>query len=524
MAERFLISREIVEEHYSRMMHIRKYYPFFKIADGSLWQFRDGKYADLDMGYITMAVLRFFIEENNFKEKYVTYEELEEFLGEIYRRDFELILDSEEEHALSTYIFDKIKNDGKPFSFSCFDPASHMKKQMRIRLIEGHMEGDTIYYSITTDGLEFYLDTKELQDESTISIEQLLLEKMIRSRNFKGGAKVVRRINNEVKKLQLQKNEVLSLLSQNVFEGIDSCRDFMEKTVSWFDEEQKLFEKNSELITRALSQARKDEQNGDYNSQYYKAMEEIYILERELNRALQKHSELLSACMDMQKTADELITKAKLRALRTSFDFDKMGQAFIMQERADKLASFVQPLLKPKINKTFSLKMIDELLSFRPETSETAEKVVKETVTEYVFDDEMEEERIRNNFFCFINVLFDTIVKEKHFNLEKYLECLQEQYGTDVVRSSDLYTFLVHLCQKKEYNLAELIDNKDTFLEGVIAEYLNLNPDNGKFYGTLKFTLTMDNDKTICLDNYVNQNKQNVAKCVVQITDFVIDS
>lgn len=153
----------------------------------------------------------------------MTYEEIEDFLDEIYRRDFDLYLTYEEEHELSSYIFDKIKNDGKPFTFSFFDPAEHVKKQMRIRLVEGRMEGETIYYSITTDGLEFYLDTKELQDESTISIEQLLLEKMIRTRNFKGGAEVVRRINNEVKKLQLQKQEVLGVLGQNVFEGIKLC-------------------------------------------------------------------------------------------------------------------------------------------------------------------------------------------------------------------------------------------------------------------------------------------------------------
>lgn len=324
-----MMSREIVEEHYRRIMHIRKYYPFFKLADGTLAQFKDGKYADLDMGYITMALLRFFIEENNFKEKEVTYEEIEDFLDEIYRRDFDLYLTYEEEHELSSYIFDKIKNDGKPFTFSFFDPAEHVKKQMRIRLVEGRMEGETIYYSITTDGLEFYLDTKELQDESTISIEQLLLEKMIRTRNFKGGAEVVRRINNEVKKLQLQKQEVLGVLGQNVFEGIKLCEEFMNKTVSWFDEEQKLFEKNSELIRMALAKAKEDEKAGDYTSQYYSAIEQIYSLDMELKRALQKHSELLNSCIEMQKKADELVLKAKLRSLRTAFDFENMGISFM---------------------------------------------------------------------------------------------------------------------------------------------------------------------------------------------------
>ena len=38
-------------------------------------QFKDGKYEILDMGYIVMGILRFFIEENNFNEKDVTYPE-----------------------------------------------------------------------------------------------------------------------------------------------------------------------------------------------------------------------------------------------------------------------------------------------------------------------------------------------------------------------------------------------------------------------------------------------------------------
>lgn len=497
MAEQYIISREIVEEHYSRMMHIRKYYPFFKLAEGSLLQFKDGKYSELDMGYITMAVLRFFIEENNFREKDVTYEELEDFLDEIYRRDFDLNLSCEEEHELSTYIFDKIKNDGKPFSFSCFDPVERVKKQMRIRLIEGRMEGDSVYYSITTDGLEFYLDTKELQDESTISVEQLLLEKMIQSRNFKGGAEVVRRINNEVKKLQLQKNEVLGVISQNVFEGIKISEEFMAKTVKWFDEEQKLFEKNSELIRMALSRAREDEKAGDFNSQYYRAMEEIYSLDSELKRALQKHSQLLSACTQMQKTVDELITKAKLRSLRTSFDFEKMCSAFMARDRADYFQSFVVPLLKPKLNKSFSLKMIDELLSFRPQREEPGEKIADVAAEDFVFEDEIEERRIQNNFHCFVQSLFQMVQEKETFTLEDFVDYLKSVYGDDIIKSVDLYIFLVHLCQKKLYDVSEILEDKDTFLDGAIAEFLEDEKDCREHYLNLKFALEMQPETII---------------------------
>ena len=66
---------EIITDHRERMLNLKKYYPFFRLMDASFDQYKDGKYCALDMGYILMAVLRFFIEENNFKEMDMTYNE-----------------------------------------------------------------------------------------------------------------------------------------------------------------------------------------------------------------------------------------------------------------------------------------------------------------------------------------------------------------------------------------------------------------------------------------------------------------
>ena len=160
---------------------------------------------ELDMGYITMATLRFFINENNFHESEITYGQYENFLSELLRREFRLELDTEEEKELIGYVFDKIKNFGRSFAFPFFDPEEKKKKTARVKLIDSRIVDGTVLYHVTTDGIEFYLDTKEIKEESNISVQQLLLEKMIRSENFAGGIDVVRRINNEVNKLALQK-------------------------------------------------------------------------------------------------------------------------------------------------------------------------------------------------------------------------------------------------------------------------------------------------------------------------------
>ena len=84
---------------------------------------------------------------------------------------------------------------------------------MRVRLIDSVVKENEVVYSITQDGIEFYLTTKEVRDESRINMEQLLLEKMIRSENFRGSLDVIERINIEVRALDRKREEVMQLLS-----------------------------------------------------------------------------------------------------------------------------------------------------------------------------------------------------------------------------------------------------------------------------------------------------------------------
>ena len=79
MALKYVMINDIIEEHNARMQNLRKYYPFFVLAETTFAQYKEGRYAQLDMGYITMAVLRFFIQENSFNEREVSYDEYEDF-------------------------------------------------------------------------------------------------------------------------------------------------------------------------------------------------------------------------------------------------------------------------------------------------------------------------------------------------------------------------------------------------------------------------------------------------------------
>ena len=477
MAEKYTLIHDIIQEHSERALNLKKYYPFFKLAETTFHQYKDGKFADLDMGYITMAVLRFFIEENNFQEKEVSYEEYREFMGALFRRDFDLKLNETEEAELALYIFDKIKNEGRPFRFTYFDPADKKKKTVRMSLIESVMQQNVVYYHISADAIEFYLDTKEIKEESTISVEQLLLEKLIDSNNFKGAVEVVRRINNEVSRMQYKKNQVMQLLNEDLKEGIEAYEAFIGLGSKWFAQEQKLFAKNSDLIHKALLRAGEENKNTVNKPGNRKTLEEIYELELQLNRAIKRHSELLAACTELQRMADEIIHKAKFRALRSGFDFKRAGSLMKQADKPELLAHFILPLMDLNRKKTFDLPMMDNLLTYQPEKEETAEKIQVYEEETYIYPDEVEEQRIQDNYTLILEVFLNMLQERKVFTLAEFQDSLTEKMGERILRNGDYYSFLVHLCQKQIYDTEEIRKKPDTFLEDTILKYLEENPE-----------------------------------------------
>ena len=478
---------DIVNNHSTRMQYLKKYIPFFQLQQVSMTQFKEGKYAIVDMGYVTMALLRYFIEENHFNERNVTYQEVQEFLSELLVNDFSLDLPLEEKKELIEYLFDKIKNDGKPFVMEFFDPVEKKQVTTRVKLLESKLYVGSVVYSVTADAIEFYLETKEVKEESKINIQQLLLEKMIETKNFKGGTEVVRRINSEVNRLRLRKQEVLALLSVNVFEGVKALDEFQKTGMQWFDREQKAFIRNKDLTDQALKKASAAGVN------YQESLKEIYELEVELKKAMTNHGRLLSDCTDLQMRSDEMIRKHKYSRLRNAFDFTDYVEKAKRKNDVSLLKSLVTPLFMPKIRKTFYLGNIDELLSYTGQKEEAGEIVEEAEEVNYQFEDEVEEVRISQNYEAMIKTLLDMLLVRSEFSLAHFNFELELKYFDEIFKNSDYYSFLVHLCQKKEYDLAKIRTHQDTFFDGFLAGFLE--EATHERYRKLKFTLKLLSDQ-----------------------------
>ncbi|MBE5923927.1 MAG: hypothetical protein E7271_05585 [Lachnospiraceae bacterium] len=494
MAEKYIMIHDILSEHRDRMINIKKYYPFFVLSETTFTQYKDGRYSNLDMGYITMATLRFLIHENSFQEREVTYEEYEDFLLELLHREFLINEGPAEEHELCGYIFDKIKNDGKAFTFNYFDPEEKKKKTARVKLIDSRIVHGIVLYHVTTDGIEFYLDTKEIKDESNISVQQVLLEKMIRSENFAGGIEVVKRINNEVSKLSLQKKEVLDLLSYDIMAGAKASEEYMATVAKWFREESKLFEKNRALIDKAFAKA--NEQGMNTESGENVVLSKIHKLDTELKKTIIRHGELIRETIELQNIADEMIGRAKLRKLRPVFDFRNALEGAMKRDRIDDLSFLIAPMLMPRLNKTFNAECIDRMLEGKTDNGDYGEKVEKKVLDpDFVYEDEIEDKRISKNYGVLYGELLEQLWKHGKTTLSELIAIYEIKFGKDIYNNGDLYSFFVHLAQKDSYDLSKMATKQDTFLEGIIMEQLSAQKKDR--FGQVAFNITFDESKVL---------------------------
>lgn len=498
MALKHVMINDIIAEHSARMQNLKKYYPFFVLNETTFSQYKEGKYAFLDMGYITMASLRFFINENNFHEKDVTYEEYESFLQELLTRDFKLQEEQAELRELTAYIFDKLKNDGRAFEFRFYDPEERENKVARVKLIDSHIAQGKVYYTITADGIEFYLDTKEIKDESKINVSQLLLEKMINANNFKGGIDVVRRINSQVISLIEQKEQVVKLLGVDVFEGAKAYEHFMDTTAKWFSEEQKLFVKNKALVDKAIEKAEFErDTDGNGPTLHSKALAEISQLETELKRTIYNHSRLIGETTELSQLSDQIIQRAKLRKLRPVFDFKQSLTRIMSADDPALMQHVLAPLFAPRTEKYFTMRNIDNILTLRSDDKQETEKIEKrELMPDFKYEDEILEAQIGQNFAHMFYELCDQLKKWNHISLKEYNGILEIKFGDEIYENRDYYAFLVHLAGKRSYDVGSMLQKQETMLEELVVEHLT--EEEKEKIGDVKFRIAFGPEE-ICI-------------------------
>ena len=92
-----------------------------------------------------------------------------------------------------------------------------------------------------------------------------------------------------------------------------------------------------------------------------------------------------------------------------------------------------------------------------------------------VYEDEIEDERIRHNYIFIMNNLKECINrkclnKSDILTLGEFNNIMSEAYGEAVLNNADYYSFFVNLCQKDSYVIGGDNMQSETFLDDILKE------------------------------------------------------
>lgn len=133
------------------------------------------------------------------------------------------------------------------------------------------------------------------------------------------------------------------------------------------------------------------------------------------------------------------------------------------------------------IKKTFDVSKVEDLLSYRPENEEKPEKKVELTEKDIVLKTNLTREDLTEIPGLYFDS-FKIVKRKKTIMFTEYNEQVRNILSDKVLENGDYYTFLIHLCEKKEYVLEQGEASEDTFLDAMIKEYMN-EPEFSEFIG-----------------------------------------
>jgi hypothetical protein len=114
---------------------------------------------------------------------------------------------------------------------------------------------------------------------------------------------------------------------------------------------------------------------------------------------------------------------------------------------------------------------------------------------EYISEDEAEEERIKKNYVLYIRLLLYYVSVKECISVKELTDYFEEVLGSEVLKNSDFYSFLVHFSQKNYYNIEEIMTKPDTFLE----EYMLITATENPQYQMLSFAILFEQEDRILI-------------------------
>lgn len=442
--------KEIIYDLEDRMRNIGDFYAIYKIINSS------GKFKEkYNIPTLCMGVLFFLVYENNFKfNSNITTEDIMNFIGKYIKEGLKEDIDEMELVELTDIVISKLTNKGYKFEYEFFSTRDKNYKRKSIRLVDVKVndESKRFKYSVSEQGLEFYLKTKEYNEEYKIEIMQIIFKKLLEKNAFEDALHALRRLNTEIVKLIEKRNSVISLLSDNLKEGLEQYSTFIKRIEGQCEKESQMFGSIKKVLDKAIERYYLDEYENTASREknsHIKDEENIRTLkniEVELKLIIDRHEELIHSKIDLINKKNEILKSNAVSAFKEGFDFEiELNNLVIKDYKPEVLSVFSNPLWNPVINKMFNPIMCINEQRLINENNEEEEAFVSKIDNEYKTIDKINMERIESNYYFYSLNLLKLIKEKRQIELKDFIGFLHEEFGDSAFANSDIISYIITL-------------------------------------------------------------------------------
>ena len=451
MNENYIKTLDITQnEMQSRLKALIKYYPFFKITNS---KYNNEEYKNINTSEVCMALISFLFYEGKLKGQKIHFLNIQDFLQMFIEKSYNKKLHGDTLYNFTNDTIDIVQNiEGRGFDISF--PKFLKGKQNIKYIISSSTDSGKKIYELTPAAIDFFLETKELGEESKISISLLILKKLVEHNEYESALLSLTNVNAEVIKQISRVDEVeRSLiyggkLGYNIFLEYRNLADRHQK------EEEELFIETMKQIRTLREGYASKVSKSDLGKKEQSALRCLDEMDKELNKTVELHQRLLGKIVILSKKANEILKKKKVNLIRPTFDFNTYLDKLSQIGSAKPLEYLVMPLFPLNIKRSFSLEKINEMVDFEfinPYDDNLNDKTKDTFINTDEFNTSIRE-RVLDNYCLLINYFYDILINKQSFTIGEIIEKASESTKDKIFKNPDFIGLIMDFlrCNDKE--------------------------------------------------------------------------
>ncbi|MDU5107839.1 hypothetical protein [Clostridium sp.] len=452
-----------IQECPDRVDSLRKYFPLYYLYNYKYTTLPG--YEHINFCEVCLSLLSFMFYENKLKNQKIRYTDIKDFLEMLLNSTYDIYPSPENLDKFTTNLLDKIQGEngaGHKIEFPIYDIGKDLGNVKYITS-SGDEESGRQGYKITSLAIDLLLATKEFSEESKITISLLLLKKLITDNDYDNALLSLTQVNAEVIKQISRVYDIEIGLVYGGSAGYKAFENYRKLADKRQKDEEELFSETMEQVRLLREEFATKVSKSEFGEKEKNAFRCLDEMDKELNKTVQLHQQLLGKVVILTRKADEILKQKRIKLLRPSFDFmtylDKLNKC----GSAENLRHFVSPFMPLNIEKQFSLGRINDM-------------IISKTLDDNKIEDSKEEEkikidtdkfnrairkRVRHNYRYVLKYFYNLLKEHDEISMEDILKECSEEDIEDIFKNPDFVGVIIDLLRLNEkHYLGEENKNK----------------------------------------------------------------